>query len=89
MKNKLKQYVWNILIGLTQFLNTILGGNPDQPFSGRTGIAYLRGKRWGKIVKPIIDKLFNIIRGDKNHCIDSIEWDRVSDDIKKEIGREQ
>lgn len=81
----MKKYLWTVLKALTQLLNALTGGNEDQSFSGRTGVAYLLGKRWAKIVKPVIDFIFKIIKGDKNHCIDSIEWDRVSEEVKKEI----
>jgi hypothetical protein len=83
---KFKQYFWNILIWLTQSLNVFTGGNVDQTFSGRTGVAYLMGKRWAKIVMPIIDKVFYKITGKPDHSINSIEWDRVSKETKEILG---
>jgi len=29
-KSKIKQYFWNILIGLDQWVNTWFGGDPDE-----------------------------------------------------------
>ena len=33
----MKWYVWNVLIGLDQFCNAILGGDPDETMSSRMG----------------------------------------------------
>ena len=81
----IKAYFWNLLVWATQTLNVFTGGNPDQSFSGRTGIAFLLDKRWGKLVMPIIDWVFKKINGKDNHCIDAIEWDRVKNSIRIEI----
>ena len=31
----MKQYIWNLLISLDQFINTIIGGHPDETLSSR------------------------------------------------------
>lgn len=85
MKEKIKQYFWNILIWMTQSLNVLTGGNPDQSFSGRTGIAYLSGKSWAKPTRYVINKIFKAITNNGNHCVNSIEWDRVSPEIIEEL----
>jgi hypothetical protein len=85
IKSSIKEYFWNILVWATQTLNVFTGGNPDQPFSGRTGIAFLLGKRWGKILMPLIDWVFEKINGKPNHCINSIEWDRVKSSVRIKI----
>ena len=85
MKEKIKQYFWNILIWMTQTLNVFTGGDVDQTFSGRTGVAFLRGKLWARPVRYLIDKFFKLIVNQDNHCINEIEWDRVSQDIVEEI----
>jgi hypothetical protein len=33
----MKQYIWNILISIDQFFNTIFGGYPDETISSRMG----------------------------------------------------
>lgn len=70
---------------MTQTLNVFTGGNVDQTFSGRTGVAYLRGKLWAKPVMSLINKFFKLVANQDDHCINEIEWDRVSQDIVEEI----
>ena len=48
----------------TRLLNALLWGDAHQSFSARTGYALYRGKRWAKIVAPMIDALLF----SKNHC---------------------
>jgi hypothetical protein len=79
-RDKIKSYFWNILVWGTQSLNVVTGGDPDQTFSGRTGIMFLLGKRWAKTIMPVIDWIFNKITGEEDHCINSIEWDRVKEE---------
>jgi hypothetical protein len=75
MKHFCRQYFFNILLGLDQFVNVLLLGDPDDSISGRTGRAFLSGHgRW--FVKPLklfVDKAANVLAGQTNHCIDSIE----------------
>jgi len=85
MKERIKQYFWNILIWMTQSLNVFTGGHVDQTFSGRTGVAYLRGKLWATPFKYIIDKFFKLVANQEEHCVNEIEWDRVSQDVIDEI----
>lgn len=83
----MKRYFWNILVGLTQFLNTLLGGDPDQPFSGRSAIAKGLGKRWGKISVAIIDWIFKKLRNEDDHCFNSIDWGEVDNETKRKLGK--
>jgi hypothetical protein len=32
-----RKYFWNILVSIDQFVNTLLGGNPDETVSSRMG----------------------------------------------------
>jgi hypothetical protein len=41
----MKRYLWNLLISLDQFANTVLGGSPDETISSRTGKAMQQGRR--------------------------------------------
>ena len=84
----MKSYLWNVAKALTQLFNALTGGNEDQSFSGRTGIAFLLNKRWAKIVKPLIDWVFNKIKGEKDHCENSIEWDEVDSQVMDDIWNE-
>ncbi len=70
-----KKYIWNVLIGLDQFGNTLLGGDPDMTISGRMGRAIMEGKC--KLCVPICWALHKL---DKNHCANQAiaekeEWD--------------
>lgn len=37
VKRGWKAYVWNLLIGIDQFFNSVLGGMPDETISSRCG----------------------------------------------------
>jgi len=56
------------LIGLTQWINATLRGDPDQPFSARTATEADAGKRGWIIVEAAIDLLFAIVTGERDHC---------------------
>jgi hypothetical protein len=74
----MKKYVWNVLIGLDQFCNAILGGDPDETMSSRMG------KNVAKHDCPFCNfmcKLLNLIQ--KDHCRKSIEQDEGKDQIFK------
>ena len=70
----INNYVFNILISIDQFGNTLVGGNPDETISSRCGKAIRRAKTPRKFtiaywLNAGLDKI------QKNHCIDSIEDD--------------
>lgn len=66
-----------ILIAMTQGLNAAAGGNPDQTYSGRTALAARKGKRGAIIREAAINLFFAVVRGQRNHCESSIEWDEI------------
>lgn len=43
--------------------NALLGGDPRETISARTGRNLIAGKRWARIVAPVIDFFFG-----ENHC---------------------
>jgi hypothetical protein len=63
----LKHYFYNILIGLDQFLGTLLGGSPDVTISGRAWGWHLRGIR---LPARLLDKVFG-----QGHCERAYEPD--------------
>jgi len=73
------QYLFNLLLGIDQFANVVLLGDPDETISGRLGRAHLSGKaKW--FVKPskiFVDKIFNMVDGQQNHCVDSVEHEDI------------
>lgn len=60
------RYVLNILIGLDQFINTLVGGYPDETLSASAYLGEREGKWFGRIFRPIIDFLFWPL--ERNHC---------------------
>lgn len=66
----------NVLIGIDQLGNAIIGGDPDHTISGRLGKAEGRCK----ICRGICKVLGWI---DKGHCEKSIEWDEGDHSVWK------
>jgi hypothetical protein len=63
---KRKTYLGNILTSLSQSVNTIFGGHPDESLSAR---AYKNQHVYGwNIIKIIADRIFFF---EKNHCKNS------------------
>ena len=66
----LGKYIKNILIGVDQLANAVIGGDPDETISSRAGKEVRSGKGWGwKFLCLVLNKF------DKNHCQKSIEED--------------
>lgn len=63
----MKQYLWNFLILLDEFGNTLTGGDPGETISSRAGKAMKAGKRWGCVLCRFLD-LFQ-----KDHCQLSVD----------------
>lgn len=66
----MKQYIWNILISIDQFFNTLTGGDPDETMSSRMG------KHLAKHDCPFCNlmcKFLNLFQ--KDHCVKAIEKD--------------
>ena len=64
----------NILIGLDQFLNTLIGGYPDETISAKAWrMETFRGsKSWG-YARRVIDWAFS--RVEPNHCEAAYDWE--------------
>lgn len=66
----MKKYLYNILIGIDQLVNTILCGDPDETISSRMGKHVAKNDSfWCNL----ICKLLNLI--EKDHCKKAIEKD--------------
>ena len=68
------KYLWNILISLDQFANTVALGDPDETLSSRMG----KQKKTCKFCFYVC-KLLSLI--DKRHCEKSIELDEGKDSL--------
>lgn len=73
--NAFQQYLFNLALGIDQWVNVLLLGDVDDTISGRCGRAMASGKpKWfvpylAKFVDWLFLKLFKQV----NHCVDSIE----------------
>ena len=74
----MKLYLYNLLIGIDQFANVILGGAPDVTISTR---CWQHRDHWaGAMAVRLIDFLFSW--HEKDHCKSSAEsGDRHVDDV--------
>lgn len=75
------QYLYNLLLLISQTASTLLGGHPDESISQRTARAYLAHKdratfknRWFTIQLKAIDAIFynRLWKIEQNHCINSL-----------------
>jgi hypothetical protein len=75
MIRALKQYAYNLLLGLDQMVNVVLLGDPDESLSGRTGRAMMSGQaKW--FVSPLsrgLDILAILLTGERDHCRNAVE----------------
>lgn len=62
----LKSYILNVLIGLDQFLTTLVAGEPDETLSSYAWRMERQGKPWGHVTRPSIDWLMSWY--EPNHC---------------------
>lgn len=71
--------LYNLLISIDQFFAVLLfGTNPDQTISGYVGYkALTTSKKRYKLYEWFINALFRPWQ--RNHCYESIEWDRLND----------
>ena len=59
----MKAYLWNLVIALDQFANTVTGGNPDMTLSGRWGRLIMDNRcSFCKLICKVLDYF------DMGHC---------------------
>ncbi len=75
MKKKVKRYFWNILISIDQFVNTLIGGDPDESISSRCG--KYKHKKLCYLICQFLDKI------EYKHCEKSIERDEGKYEVIK------
>ena len=63
------RYFKNLMLGLDEFLNTVIGGAPGDTISGRAGRAREHGRVWGRGLCYLLELI------DKNHCTKAIAND--------------
>jgi len=74
----MKKYIRNILLWLTQGLNTLTGGDPDESTCSRVYKISVRGCGW--FPKQFV-KFMNLF--EKEHCKKSLEEDEGNDAVIK------
>lgn len=69
MKQAITEYFLNVFIALSQLLNAVLAGLPDESFSARS---YRKRKRefWDRF-RAVIDGFFYVLRKQEQHCFDA------------------
>jgi len=70
-----RKYLWNLLIAVDQFANTVTLGDPDETISSRAGKAKAEGKRWARVLCWGLNFI------DPGHCVDSIELNEGKDQV--------
>lgn len=84
------QYVYNILVMISQFLSVLLGGHPDKSISQRTGEAFLAHvgtgtfkEWWFTRQMDAIDFLFDnpLYCLEKYHCLNSLRGEGTAKEI--------
>lgn len=76
----MKRYFFNLLVAFDQFVNTLIGGDPDMTVSGRMGRAVAEGRcKVCGVVCWFLGKL------DKDHCAraNKNEADEGADQVAK------
>ncbi len=67
-------YFKSILIALTQLLNTLLGGYPDESTSSRLWRLHLKGEPHGTVLAALVDVVFF---WQEDHCRKAYESERA------------
>lgn len=71
----MKQYIYNVFVGVDQLANALAGGNPDGTVSARCGYnSKHRGGRYWPTLEAIIDYTFLPLDG-PGHCWQAWEGD--------------
>ena len=84
---KMGKWFYNVLIGFDQFMNALIGGDPDETISSTIG--KLKRSHGGSIPFKKHPFVFVVDWGlekiDRGHSIDSIEDDEGKDDLRIHI----
>lgn len=77
----LAQFVYNVALGLNQFTNVLLLGDPDESLSGRLGRAYLSGrpKWWVTPLMRLNDAAWLLFSGERDHSVNAVEFEEAKE----------
>ena len=72
----LQPYRYVLWIAQDQDVNVLIrGGNPDVTISSKVGYMKINGSKTAAAMAVVIDLIFRVFAGQKNHCVASIEHD--------------
>jgi hypothetical protein len=82
----LKEYFHNFFVALSQLVNTIIGGYPDESLSARAWRTSKNGAKAGIAFRYTIDALFYTftLGKDKHHCLNSYESEILRKHLPKQ-----
>ncbi|MFC4699399.1 hypothetical protein ACFO4O_04400 [Glaciecola siphonariae] len=79
---KMRRYRYGLWIAQDQLVNAIHAGNPDVTISSKVGYMARKGSKTAYAMAKVIDGLFYLAIGQKNHCDISIETDEEHYEFK-------
>lgn len=77
MKYRPLRHLYNIGLALSQFGNALIGGDPDESISGRSGKGRQAGSPFWTVAATVIDWAWLVLSlgYERDHCARSIERD--------------
>lgn len=76
-KHQLKSWCFTLWLSNDQYINSVFKGMADHSISGRVGYLSLKGNKVAQVMEKVINFMFFVTVGQKNHCQESIEWDEI------------
>ena len=69
----MRHWLLQVFIALDQLVNALLGGWADETLSSRAWRMEVKGRPWGRVMRPLIDVLLFF---DPQHCHSSFRAER-------------
>lgn len=72
--NRLIQYIYNVIVSLSDLTYTLMGGSPGVTLSAMLGYRQAFGLEtwWSRPLRRFVDWLFRVTLGEHSHCRDSV-----------------
>lgn len=77
LKHQLKSWCFTLWLSNDQYINSIFKGMADHSISGRVGYLSLQGNKVAQVMEQVINFMFLVAVGQRDHCKESIEWDEI------------
>lgn len=75
--HRLNDWCFTLWLSNDQYINSVFFGDEDHSISGRVGSLAMQGSRTALVMEKVIDFIFFIAIGQRNHCRQSIEFQEV------------